>query len=207
MKIKILDIGISNLQSVINAFESINKTILICEDHKDIKNGDAFVLPGVGSFDFGMKSLIEKNYIDALNNEVINKNKPILGICLGMQLLFTCGYENDKETDGLGFADGEVKKMKIHDFKNYKLPHVGWNDVKILNNNGLFKDIKDGTDFYFIHSFYAQPVNKNIISALSNNSVDFMCAFEKDNIFGVQFHPEKSQKSGLQLLKNWCELI
>ena len=76
-----------------------------------------------------------------------------------------------------------------------------------VNNNGLFKDIKDGTDFYFIHSFYAQPVNKNIISALSNNSVDFMCAFEKDNIFGVQFHPEKSQKSGLQLLKNWCELI
>ena len=209
MKIKVIDLGISNIQSVLNAFNRIEANISTCDNYLNIPNADAFVLPGVGAFDAAMKKLTDKKFQDQLYIEVIKKKKPILGICLGMQLLCSLGFENGKKTKGLSMIDANVKKLKINEVLSnyYKLPHIGWNEVNIVNDNGIFKGIPQFTDFYFIHSYFVETVDKGIISSYSNNGMDFTSAFEKENIFGVQFHPEKSQKFGLQLLHNWITLI
>ncbi len=209
MIIKILDIGISNIQSVINAFTKIEKKVAICKNSHDFSNADAYVLPGVGSFDVAMNNILSRNLQDAIHSEIIIKKKVLLGICLGMQLFFTTGYENNKKTKGLNLISGDVKKLDLPDTNvhEFKLPHVGWNDVNIKNSKGIYTDIDQHTDFYFIHSYYVMPKDKKIISSTTNNGVEFTSAIEFENIYGVQFHPEKSQKAGLKLLKNWCNLI
>ena len=209
MEIIILDLGISNLKSVVNAFKKIGVDVSTSDKKKQISKADAYVLPGVGSFDAGMYNVEKNDFHKILSCEVLEKKKPILGICLGMQLLCSTGFENRLSTKGLNFVEGEVVEMKIPDkyLDTFKLPHVGWNDVNIINSKGIYYGIDQKTDYYFIHSYHTKLSNKEIASSYTNNGIDFVSAFEFENIFGVQFHPEKSQASGLKLLENWVKQI
>ncbi len=209
MKIGIIDIGISNIKSVINAFNKIEISVFNCNEIKNFKESNAFVLPGVGSFNIGMENIKKNNFYNQLRYEILENKKPILGICLGMQLLCSKGFENNVETLGLEFIQGDVKKINIPKTinNNFKLPHVGWNDVKISNDKGIFKNIKQHSNFYFIHSYFADIKDKSKISSTTYNGSEFTSSFEFENISGVQFHPEKSQKLGLKILKNWYDYI
>ena len=197
--IGIIDYGLGNLSSVLNAFNTINCHAEIFDNPKNIKKYKRLVLPGVGSFEAGIKALKIKNWPDGIYEHVKLK-KPLLGICLGMQLLFTKGEEYGVH-DGLGLINGVVKKMKI---KNHlKLPHVGWNNLINMKSHPLFKDIANNIDFYFVHSHECIPDNDNSIIAECNYGNNFAACVSKQNIFGTQFHPEKSAPSGIILLKNF----
>jgi len=192
-----------NLRSVQKAFEKIGCNAIISNDKETIQNATKLVLPGVGAFKDGMKHLQELNLIDILNKKVLEDKTPILGICLGMQLLSNKSYENG-ETTGLGWIDAEVVKFEF-DNTNLKIPHVGWNEVIFQdNNNTLFSHIENHKDFYFVHSYYFKP-NEDVIIATTEYGFEFTSAINKDNIFATQFHPEKSQANGLQILKNFWE--
>ena len=170
---------------------------------KKIRDASHVILPGVGSYKSGMEKIKRKLPIDCLENEILKKGKPFLGICLGMQVLSTVGYEFGKY-QGLNWVEGEVKKL---DVKKSILPHVGWNEVKAKSkNNILFNNIDTDENFYFVHSYYFNSFNKKNILATSIYEETFASAIRKDNVFGVQFHPEKSQKSGMKLLKNFLKI-
>jgi len=194
-----------NLRSVEKAFEKIGADVIVSNNHEVIKSANKIVLPGVGAFKDGMKYLNELNLIELLNEEVIYKKKPFLGICLGMQLIGTKSYEVE-ETEGLNWIDAEVMRF---DYKNegfgLKIPHVGWNNVRVLEHNKFFKNVQEKSDFYFVHSYYLN-INKEYQIGLTEYGFDFVSFIQKDNIYACQFHPEKSQNSGLQLIKNFMEL-
>ena len=194
-----------NLRSVQKAFEKIGCNAIITNNHEVIKNSSKIVLPGVGAFKDGMKHLEELGLIDILNEEIIKNKKPFLGICLGMQLTAKKSYENG-ETDGLGWIDAEVIKFDfIVSDKKLKIPHVGWNNVNYQNDNILFKDIPNSSDFYFVHSYYFKTAEK-YIAGTTDYGFEFTSSVQKDNIFGVQFHPEKSQEVGLKILENFVKI-
>jgi len=211
--IAIIDYGMGNLKSVSKAFETIGKKVEVTNNPKVIKKAEAIILPGVGAFGRGMDNL-KKLKLIPLIYEVVKEDKPILGICLGLQLLFTKSYEHGIHK-GLDIIKGEVKR-----FKGVKIPHMGWNQVKIRKPETsaegrsaygrrnqkpeLFKDIPDNSYFYFVHSYYVVPDDKRIISATTGYGQEFASAIVKDKIFGVQFHPEKSGESGLKFLENFC---
>ncbi len=197
-KIVIIDYKMGNLRSVEKAFEKIGATVVVTQDKDIIKNASKIVLPGVGAFKDGMKHLKELGLIDLLHVEVIQNKKPFLGICLGMQLIAKKSYENG-ETDGLGWIDADVVKF---DPLNLKVPHVGWNNVAKREENILFKDIPNSSDFYFVHSYHFTS-QENVVTSTTDYGIDFISSVKKDNIFAVQFHPEKSQKVGLKLLENF----
>ena len=199
MMIGIIDYGLGNLSSVFNAFRTINCNAEIFDNPKNIQKYTHLVLPGVGSFEAGMKALKAKNWPDGINEHVKLK-KPLLGICLGMQLLFTTGEEYGVHK-GLGLINGVVKKMKING--KLKLPHVGWNNLVSIKLHPLFKDIKKNIDFYFVHSHICIPENSYLILAECNYGNLFVACVSKQNIFGTQFHPEKSTPSGTIMLKNF----
>lgn len=199
--IAIIDYSMGNLRSVEKAFQKIGADVVITNDHDIIKRADKIVLPGVGAFREGMENLKQLGLIDLLNREVIGKQKFFLGICLGMQLLGSKSYEME-ETPGLNWIKGDVVKFSS---EKLKVPHVGWNNITITNPNVLFEKIPDQTDFYFVHSYYFESGTQGA-ATLTNYGIDFVSSVNRDNIFGCQFHPEKSQKFGLEVLRNFVNL-
>ncbi len=194
-----------NLRSVQKAFEKVGCDAIISNNHALIKSADKIVLPGVGSFQDGMKNLNDLKLISLLNEEIIEKKKPFLGICLGMQLIANKSYENG-ETKGLGWVDAEVTKFDFSSSqKKLKVPHVGWNNIIYQNKNNLFDTIPNHHDFYFVHSYYFKTEEK-IITSLTDYGFDFVSSIQKNNIYAFQFHPEKSQTSGLKILENFVNL-
>ena len=208
MNITIVDYKSGNISSVINSFKEVaqNKVkIEVTSDVSKIKSSDKIVLPGQGSFKSCMDALQSINgLVDCLNDFVMNKKKPLLGICVGLQMFADFGYE-ESETKGLGWIPGKVTKINNRDGK-YKLPHIGWNEINIVKDSKIFKNIKDKSHMYFVHSYEFVPNNQNSISATTEYSSKHVCAIEKENIFGTQFHPEKSDKLGLQIIDNFMRL-
>jgi len=194
-----------NLRSVQKAFEKVGCNAMITNNIDTIKNADKIVLPGVGAFRDGMKHLKELGLIDILNQEVIENKKPFLGICLGMQLIAKKSYEHG-ETDGLGWIDAEVIKFDFSSqSKKLKIPHVGWNNICYKNENRLFRDIANSSDFYFVHSYHFQS-NEDVVTSTTDYGFDFVSSVNKDNIYAIQFHPEKSQVYGLKIIENFINL-
>ncbi len=208
MNITIVDYKSGNISSVINSFKEVaqNKVkIEVTSDVSKIKSTDKVVLPGQGSFKSCMDALQSINgLVDCLNDFVMNKKKPLLGICVGLQMFADVGYE-ELETKGLGWIPGKVTKINNRDGK-YKLPHIGWNEINIVKDSKIFKNIKNKSHMYFVHSYEFVPNNQNYISATTEYSSKHVCAIEKENIFGTQFHPEKSDKLGLQIIDNFMKL-
>ena len=193
-----------NLQSVLNASRYIGRcNPVVTNDPKIIEEADGLILPGVGAFEDAMKELKYSNLIDVLNRVVLIQNKPILGICLGMQLLFQESEENGQH-EGLSWLEGTVNRFEIP--PEYQIPHVGWNDLIYSNDSPLFHEINHDKNFYFVHSYHVVTSEQNVI-AFSNYGKDFIAAVQKDNIYGSQFHPEKSHINGLTFLKNYFNVI
>ncbi len=199
-KIVIIDYKMGNLKSVFNALTFIGESPIISDNIEEIKNAEYLILPGVGAFKDGMKNLKELNLLEILKEQVIANKIPFLGICLGMQLMAKEGEEGGSEK-GLDLIDGEVKKFNLKD-KSLRIPHVGWNEVAFKKENPLSSNLKDLESFYFVHSYYL-TLNENITIGQCDYGGKFTAIIQKDNIFGTQFHPEKSQKPGLQILKNF----
>ena len=208
MNVTIVDYNSGNISSVINSFKAVAKdkvNIEVTSDLKKIKSSDKVVLPGQGSFKSCVEALKSiEGIVDALNEFAINKKKPLLGICVGLQMFADIGYE-ETETKGLGWISGKVSKIDNQNGK-YKLPHIGWNQINIIKDSKIFKDIENNSHMYFVHSYEFIPENKNVISAITNYSSDIICSVEKENIFGTQFHPEKSDKLGLKIINNFINL-
>ncbi|MAJ57349.1 MAG: imidazole glycerol phosphate synthase subunit HisH [Candidatus Pelagibacter sp.] len=208
MNVTIVDYKSGNISSVINSFQAVaqdNININVTEDLNQIKSSDKIVLPGQGSF---------KSCVDALNNisglvdtlkdfALVNK-KPLLGICVGLQMFADVGYE-EAETKGLGWIPGKVSKIDNKN-GNFKLPHIGWNEIEFLKNSKIFNGIENKSHMYFVHSYEFIPEDKSVISATVEYSTKIVCSIEKENLFGTQFHPEKSDKVGLKVIKNFINL-
>jgi len=208
MKITIVDYNSGNISSVINSFKEVGKnkhTINVSSDLNVISDSDKLVLPGQGSFKSCIDSLIRISGLkDTLNDFVLDKKKPILGICVGLQMFANLGYE-ETETKGLGWISGKVSKIDNQNNK-FKLPHIGWNEISIIKESKIFKGIENKSHMYFVHSYEFVPDDKNVISATTDYSSNIVCSVEKENIFGTQFHPEKSDKLGLQIINNFINL-
>ena len=208
MKVTIVDYSSGNISSVVNSFKEVaqNKaTIEVTSDLNKIQSSDKVILPGQGSFKSCVDAL--KNIdglIDTLNEFAINNKKPLLGICVGLQMFADVGYE-ETETKGLGWISGKVSKIDNQNGK-YKLPHIGWNEISIVKDSKIFKDIENNSHMYFVHSYEFVPDDKNVISATTDYSSNIVCSVEKENIFGTQFHPEKSDKIGLKIIDNFINL-
>lgn len=201
-KILILDYKVGNVNSVIKAVKHLEFSPIFSNKIKDIQESSAIILPGQGSFDYAMEK-IEKLGVKEKIFEHVKKGKKLLGICLGMQILATYGYENNKKTKGLNFIKGEVSKFKS---KNIKLPHIGWSEVNQTINDKLFDKIDDKSDFYHCHSYIFRANDKKNIIGYSNYKEKFTTVIKKDNVYGVQFHPEKSLKFGLTLINNFLKI-
>ena len=208
MNITIVDYNSGNIRSVVNSFKEVaqNKVnIEVTSDLKKIKLSNKIVLPGQGSFKSCVDALNNINgLVDILNEFAIKNKKPLLGICVGLQMFADVGYE-ETETKGLGWISGKVSKIDNQNGK-YKLPHIGWNQIKIVKENKIFKDIDNNSHMYFVHSYEFIPEDKNVISATTDYSSNIVCSVEKQNIFGTQFHPEKSDKLGLRVIGNFINL-
>jgi len=208
MNVTIVDYSSGNISSVINSFKEVAKdkvNIEVTSDLAKIKSSDKVVLPGQGSFKSCVDALNNINgLVDTLNEFVINNKKPLLGICVGLQMFADIGYE-EIETKGLGWISGKVSKIDNQNDK-YKLPHIGWNQIDIIKESKIFKNIENNSHMYFVHSYEFIPNDKNVISATTNYSSNIVCSVEKENLFGTQFHPEKSDKRGLQIIKNFINL-
>ena len=208
MNVTIVDYNSGNISSVINSFKEVAKNkvnIEVTSNLYKIKSSDKVVLPGQGSFKSCVDALNNINgLVDTLNEFAINDKKPLLGICVGLQMFADIGYE-EIETNGLGWISGKVFKINNQNGK-FKLPHIGWNQIKILKDSKIFKDIENNSHMYFVHSYEFVPEDKNVISATTNYSSNIVCSVEKENIFGTQFHPEKSDKLGLKIINNFINL-
>ena len=208
MKVTIVDYSSGNISSVINSFKEIaqNKaTIEVTSDFNKIKTSDKIVLPGQGSFKSCVDSLNKISGLnDTLNEFVTVNKKPILGICVGLQMFADVGYE-ETETKGLGWISGKVSKIDNQNGK-YKLPHIGWNQINILKDSKIFKEVENNSHMYFVHSYEFIPKDNKVISATTDYSTKVVCSVEKENIFGTQFHPEKSDKTGLKIINNFINL-
>ncbi len=208
MNVTIVDYKSGNISSVINSFKEAAEgkiRIEVTSELNKIKSSDKVVLPGQGSFKSCIDALTKINgLIETLNDFVITYKKPLLGICVGLQMFADIGYEESK-TRGLGWISGKVTKIDNQNGK-YKLPHIGWNQINIVKNSKILKDIKNYSHMYFVHSYEFIPEDKKVILSTTDYSSSHVCAVEKENIFGTQFHPEKSDKVGLQLIKNFINL-
>ena len=208
MNVTIVDYNSGNISSVINSFKEVAKdkvNIKVTADLKNIKSSDKVVLPGQGSFKSCIDALNNINgLVDTLNEFAIDNKKPLLGICVGLQMFADVGYE-ETETKGLGWISGKVSKINNENGK-YKLPHIGWNQINIVKDSKIYKDIENNSHMYFVHSYEFIPVDKNVISATTDYSSKIVCSIEKENIFGTQFHPEKSDKMGLRIVENFITL-
>ena len=208
MKVTIVDYNSGNISSVINSFKEVAKdkvNIEVSSDLDKINSSDKVILPGQGSFKNCIEALKKIGGLaDTLNEFVISKKKPVLGICVGLQMFADIGYE-DTKTEGLGWISGNVSKIDNQNGK-YKLPHIGWNQIEIVKDSKIFKDIENKSHMYFVHSYKFTPEDKNVITATTEYSSNIVCSVEKENIYGTQFHPEKSDKLGLKMIDNFLKL-
>ena len=203
-KILILDYGMGNIFSVQKKIKRLGLNPFISNSAKDILNADKIILPGVGHFSKAMENLKKLDIIKPLNYMVLEKKTPVLGICLGMQLMAQSSEEGN--TNGLGWLDAKVKKFNIQDKLNFKVPQMGWNTISINKNSYLMIGILDESEFYFIHSFYIKCNDENDILNKTVYETEFVSAVQKDHIFGVQYHPEKSHDIGEKVLKNFIKI-
>jgi len=208
MNVTIVDYNSGNISSVINSFKEVAKEkikIEVTSNLDKIRSSDKIVLPGQGSFKSCVDALNNiDGLVDTLNEFTIINKKPLLGICVGLQMFADVGYE-EIETKGLGWITGRVSKIDNQNGK-FKLPHIGWNELNIVKDSRIFKDIKDKSHMYFVHSYEFIPKDKDVISSTTNYSSNIVCSIEKENIFGTQFHPEKSDKLGLKIIENFLNL-
>ena len=208
MKVTIVDYNSGNISSVINSFKEVAKdkvNIEVTADLNKIKSSDKVVLPGQGSFKSCVDALNKINGLtEALSEFAMNNKKPLLGICVGLQMFADIGYEETK-TKGLGWISGRVSKIDNQNGK-YKLPHIGWNQINIVKQSKIFENIENNSHMYFVHSYEFIPEDKNVISATTDYSSNIVCSVEKENIFGTQFHPEKSDKLGLKIIDNFMNI-
>lgn len=201
MKVAIINYGMGNLNSVRRSFEEVGADAVVVNHPSTLYEVDRIVLPGVGSFAEGMAHLNQGGWVSALHDVVNLHNKPLLGICLGMQMLASKGYEGD-ETKGLGFISGEVKRIDLLGC-NERIPHMGWNEVRYKTKNVMFDSIPDASDFYFVHSYAFVPTNLDNLIATVDYGCELTAVISNNHVFGCQFHPEKSSKAGRQLLSNF----
>jgi glutamine amidotransferase len=208
MKVTIVDYNSGNISSVINSFKEVAKNKIdleVTSDLQKIRSSDKLVLPGQGSFKSCVDALNAINGLtEALSEFALNDKKPLLGICVGLQMFADTGFE-ETETKGLGWIPGKVSKIDNKDGV-FKLPHIGWNEINIVKESKIFNNLDKNSHMYFVHSYEFLPDDKNVISATTDYSTNIVCAVEKENIFGTQFHPEKSDKLGLKLIDNFLNL-
>ena len=208
MDVTIIDYNSGNISSVINSFKEVAKdkvNIEVTSDLNKIKSSDKVVLPGQGSFKSCVDALNKINGLkETLSDFAMTNNKPLLGICVGLQMFADIGYE-ETETKGLGWISGKVSKIDNQNGK-YKLPHIGWNQINIVKDSKIFQNIDNNSHMYFVHSYEFIPNDKDVISATTDYSSNIVCSVEKENIFGTQFHPEKSDKMGLKIISNFINL-
>ena len=203
--IGIVDYGIGNIKAFSNIYKQLDISHRIITSKKHFNDVEKIILPGVGAFDHAMIRLGESGLLETLNDLVLNKKKPVLGICVGMQMMAKSSEEG--VLSGLGWIEATVNKFNKEKFGGDKpLPHMGWNSVNQIASNPLFKDINVNARFYFLHSYYFKSINKENSIAFAEYGDQFTCATNQDNIFGVQYHPEKSHHNGMQLLKNFSNL-
>ena len=208
MNVTIVDYNSGNISSVINSFKEVAKdkiNIEVSSNLEKIKLSDKVVLPGQGSFKSCVDALNNiKGLVDTLSEFALYKKKPLLGICVGLQMFADVGHE-EIETKGLGWISGKVSKIDNQNDK-FKLPHIGWNEIEIVKESKIFKNIDNKSHMYFVHSYEFIPTDKNVISSTTDYASNIVCSVEKENIFGTQFHPEKSDKIGLRIIENFITL-
>lgn len=203
--ITIVDYGSGNIRAIGNIYERLNIEYKIVQNPNDLKNAKKILLPGVGAFDETIEELNNSGLREVLDDEVLNKNAKIMGICVGMQILAESSEEGT--LSGLGYIKGKVKKFDKNLFLNKpKLPHMGWNSISIKRPNNIFTDIQEELGFYFLHSYYFECFNYNDVLCTTEYGLSFASAVNRDNIYGMQFHPEKSHQNGIALLRNFALL-
>ncbi len=203
IQVAIIDYGMGNLRSVANALDVLKCPVIITNNPQDLKQASHIILPGVGAFADGIKNLQIGGWIEVLEEEVREKRKPFLGICLGMQLLATIGTEHGTHK-GLNWISGTVERLQIPD-TSIRVPHVGWNDANFVKKDNLFVGLGNAQAFYFVHSYVLLPEDISIVSSTADHGVNFVSSIEVKNIYATQFHPEKSQKAGLAVLTNFIK--
>jgi imidazole glycerol-phosphate synthase subunit HisH len=201
MNISIIDYGMGNLRSVSNALETFGCTVRIIDQPEELSAADKIVLPGVGAFGDGIKNLHQRGWVPVLQEQVIQRGKPFIGLCVGMQVLATTGTEYGTH-NGLGWIPGVVKRLES-DEPRIRVPHIGWNDVRIINGAGMYGGMRESGAFYFVHSYILYPDDPSVINGISDHGADFAASIQKNNIWATQYHPEKSQKDGLKVLQNF----
>lgn len=204
MSIAIVDYGMANLRSVQKALAQVGHSALIIDDPAQAQTVDRIVLPGVGAFKDAIATLRNRGWDQAIVAH-IQKGKPLLGICLGLQLLFDVGYE-DGEHKGLEIIAGKCVRFDVDNTFGLKVPHMGWNQLKIVRPCPLYRNLPPGSGVYFVHSYHVQPTDTGVIATLTDYGRDFVSSIWKDNVMATQFHPEKSQAAGLTILKNFAEI-
>jgi glutamine amidotransferase len=203
--IVIIDYGVGNIRAFANIYKQLNVPIKIARQVEDLDDASKLILPGVGAFDYAMEQLEGSGMKQRLDQLVLIEKKPVIGICVGMQMLAKGSDEGTKP--GLGWLDASVKKFDEQKIKyTTRLPHMGWNNIKRITSNNLLRGLEKDAKFYFLHSYYFECSQEEDVIAMSEYGVEFTCAVNKNNIYGVQFHPEKSHQNGIQLLKNFAEL-
>lgn len=200
----VIDYGMGNLGSILNMLKKIGATARVSSDSKEIADADKLILPGVGAFDTGMKRLAELDLIGLLNHKVLDLETPTLGVCLGMQLLMKRSEEGI--LPGLGWINGETIRFRFDSQQtNLKIPHMGWNTIKIQREGVLFNGMDSAARFYFVHSYHVTCDHADDVLTTTNYGYEFVSALQRGNIMGAQFHPEKSHKFGMKLYKNFVE--
>jgi glutamine amidotransferase len=203
--VTIIDYGVGNLHSIKNMLKKIGVESIISSETADIENAEKFILPGIGSFEYGMNKLRNASYFNILQQKVLQNKTPIMGVCLGAQLLLN-ESEEGKTVEGLGWIDGKAVKFDQNLMgESFKVPHMGWNELILKKESRLFKEMYPDQRYYFVHSYHMVCYHKADILAESNYSYNFVAAVEKQNVLGVQFHPEKSHKFGMKLYENFIK--
>ncbi|MFA0752649.1 MAG: hypothetical protein IMHGJWDQ_000405 [Candidatus Fervidibacter sp.] len=202
MAVTVIDYGVGNLRSVMKALEFLGSQVVLTSDPEQVTKASKLVLPGVGAFGTGMANLHQLNLVEAIQ-DAARRGVPLLGICLGLQLLFDESEEMGRHK-GLGLMSGKV--VRFPERNDLRIPHMGWNALRIRKRDPLFQDVPDGAMVYFVHSYFPAPDDPSVIAATTEHGVEFVSAIAVDNIFGTQFHPEKSSQVGLQILRNFLAL-
>ena len=203
--IALIDYGLGNIQAFVNVYNRLGIPVTVAKTSRELEAADKLILPGVGAFDYAMKLVEASGMRNTLNHLVLSRRVPILGICVGMQILANSSDEG--KSNGLGWIPGHVRSLKSEpDLATLPLPHMGWNDVQVTGGHMLFKGLKGESRFYFLHSYFFECLHQESVIATVSYGIDFCCAVQSDNVYGVQFHPEKSHQFGADLLKNFAEL-